>query len=431
MLIQRAYKTELDPNETQKRLFYQYAGALRFAYNWMLARREEYYKETGKMISGYDLTKEFRALKDTQFPWFRQFANKLEETAASNLDAAYDRFFKMRKDEIPRPKLRKPRRDGKPAGFPRFMSRKQGVHAFKFWTIKREWIQPDRIRFQRIGWVRLKERSYLPTPGRDVRIMSATISEKAGRWFVSVQVEEEIEDAASGNAIVGIDIGITVLATASDGRTWGNPKALDYYLKRLQNLGKQLSRRKKGSNRWQQTKRRIANLHYQIACIRSNAIHDMTTEILARAKSEGEPPCLIVIEDLQVRNMLQNNKLSKAIADASFAEIRRQLEYKAAWSGTEVLVVDKFFASSKICSSCGCKNTQLTLADRTFVCQNCGLEIDRDLSAALNLRRAGLEYVTLKTSGRKTDVEAETEAVSECTGKPVKRQAEKLSAVSA
>jgi len=395
MKIQRAYKTELDPNETQRKLFRGYSGAVRFAYNWMLARREAHYKETAEAISGYDLIKEFRALKDTEFPWFREYASRVEETAARALEAAYQRFFKMCKGELPRPKLRKPRKDGKPAGFPRFKSRNGKPISFKFWGLKPTDVQSNRIRFQRIGWVHLKEEGYLPQPREDLSVLCATVSVKAGRWFVSLQVEEEVDVRPTSPNVIGLDVGSRFLAVASDGRAWENPRALRRAQRKLKKLSRKLARQAKGSNRRRDTVARIGRLHYRIANIRKHAIHQVTSDVLDR-QQHNRTPAVICIEDLNVKGMTANHKLAMSIADASLAELHRQIVYKAEWLGVLVIKADRWYPSSKTCSACGAVNKDLQLGDSEFVCPACGFVIDRDLNAAVNLREYALQELASK-----------------------------------
>ena len=387
--IQRAYKTELDPNATQTRLFFQYSGAVRFAYNWMLARREAHYKETGETISGYALVKEFRAAKDTEFPWFRKYAARVEETAYRALDAAYDRFFRMCRGDLPKPKLRKPRKDGKPAGFPRFKSRKQGPTPFKFWGLKPEHIEPQRIRFQRIGWVRIKEKNYLPV---GAKTLSATVSYRAGRWYVSVQAEVAApKPTTKKGGVLGVDVGIRFLATASDGRQWKNPKALRKAQRKLRTISKKLSRQQKGSNGWQVTRLRLAKTHARIANIRTHALHQVSNELIASC------PSAVCIETLNVKGMASNRHLAMSVHDAGMGELHRQIRYKAAWHGVAVVEADQWYPSSKRCSECGTINRELVLGDTQFACLECGVVLDRDLNAANNLRSYSKQELASKT----------------------------------
>jgi putative transposase len=239
----------------------------------------------------------------------------------------------------------------------------------------------DAIQLPRLGRLRLKERAYLPTTAK---ILSATVSEQAGHWYVSVLVEQEHSRAVNRGPVVGVDLGVKTLATLSDGTVEPNPHHLRTALKKLKRLQRAVSRRQKGGRNRKKAVRRLATLHRRIAHQRTNTLHQFTSR-LAKTKS------VVVIEDLNVAGILKNHHLAQAIADVGWGEFRRQLTYKAAWYGCQVLVASRWEPSSKTCSGCGWVDEDLTLADRTFVCRNpkvrCGLVIDRDLNAAINLEK--------------------------------------------
>jgi putative transposase len=229
----------------------------------------------------------------------------------------------------------------------------------------------------------VQECDYLPI---GVKVLSATVSEHAGRWYVSVQVQLEVPapEAATGSSI-GVDLGIKMLATVSDGRTIANPKALRTRLKQLRRANRRLHRRKKGGQNRQKARRKVAKLHHRIACLRRDTLHKATSALIAKTKPNEQRPAVIVIEDLNVNGMLKNRKLSRAIADVGLYEFRRQLEYKAAWDGVQVHTVSRWYPSSKTCFSCQAVKPELGLDERVFVCEVCGYTADRDLNAALNL----------------------------------------------
>ncbi len=364
MKIFRAYKTELAPNNIQRTLFVQYCGVARFVFNWGLNDRIEWYKE-GESINFYEQKRRFNALKKVEYPWLEGTPYTITESAFANLDVAYQNFFRRVKQGIEK------------AGFPQFKSRKKGLGSFTVRGSLR--VQKDKVRMPNIGWVRLKERGYLPSSG--IKILCMTVSEGAGRWFVSMQVEQEIADPLPPtNKPLGIDVGIKSLAVISNGKIFNNPHALKWGEKKLACLQRELCRRKKGGRNREKTKIRIAKLHLKIANIRSHAIHQVSDYITAKTK-----PNIIAIEDLNVKGMVANHNLAKAVADVGFAELSRQIQYKAQWQGIDVITADRFFPSSKLCSACGEKKPYLKLSERTFVCSSCGNIIDRDLNAALNL----------------------------------------------
>ena len=371
----RAYKVELDPNNVQRTALLKHAGAARFAFNWGLARRKQEYEETGKSSNAIEQHRQLNALKPTEFPWMYEVSKCAMQEALRDLDKAYQNFFRRVKA-------------GEKPGFPKFKSRKSGVGSFRLTGAVR--VENSRIRLPRIGWLRLKEHGYIPTEG--IHILSATVTESAGRWFVSVQCKREIESTQAMGEPVGVDLGIKDLAMTSDGQRFENPKPLKKAQKRLRRLQRELARRKRGGKNREKTRRKIARIHHRIHNIRQDALHKATSAIVARTKPDSKRPSVIVIENLNVSGMLKNHYLAHAIADVGFNEFRRQLEYKAAWSGSQVYVADRFFPSSKTCHVCGTINDNLTLSDRVWTC-NCGTMLDRDLNAAINLKNLAVRVV--------------------------------------
>jgi len=401
MLILRAYKTELDPNNKQRAALICHAGASRFAYNWGLARRIQEYKETGKSSNAIEQHRQLNALKKTpEYAWCYTVSKCVFQVALRDLDKAYQNFFRRVKN------------GEEEVGFPKFKSRKRGIGSFRLTGAIR--VRTDRIRLPRIGWLRLKERGYIPT---DAHILSATVTEKAGRWFVSVQVREDIDVTPATGEAIGVDLGVKDMAVVSDGRRFENPKALRKAQRKLVRLQRELARRKRGGQNRKKTKAGIAKLHYKIANSRRDALHKATSAIVARAKPDSERPSVIAIEDLNVSGMLKNHHVARTISDVSFYEFRRQLEYKATWSGNQIYIVDRFFPSSKTCHVCGTINNDLTLSDRVWTC-DCGAVLDRDLNAAINLRNLAV---------RRVPPELEASALNAC-GEDVKPTAASLAA---
>lgn len=375
MKIQRGYKTELDLNDRQRTACLRHAGAARFAYNWGLQRKMDAYQAGQPIPTAIDLHRELNARKKTAWPWLYEVSKCAPQEALRDLDRAFAHFFR-------RVELQKQGQQNGPVGFPCFKSRKRGVGSFRLTGSIR--VFPDRIQLPRLGRLRLKERGYLPSSG--VKILSATVSERAGRWFVSLQVEEEIPDPPPAQgAPIGVDLGISTLATQSDGVTYANPRALTQAQQKLRRLQRQLARQQKGSRNREKTRRKIARLHYRIANIRRDALHQATSSIVAKTKPAAERPSVVVIEDLNVSGMLQNHHLARAIADVGLYEFGRQLHYKATWAGSEIVVADRWYPSSKRCSRCGTLKAELDLSERMYECACCGLVMDRDLNAARNL----------------------------------------------
>lgn len=376
MKVQRGFQTELNPNDIQRTLLLKNAGASRWAYNWGLHQKKQAMDAKTKIPNNIELHRRLNELKTTDIPWAYECSKCSFQEALRNLDKAFDNFFR-------KCKLKKQGKHKGKVGFPRFKSKKKGIGGFRLTgTIK---VMSDRIQLPRLGTIRLKERNYLPT---DAKILNASVRERAGRWYVAVQVEMEMsEPPVKPEAVVGVDLGIKTLATCSDSEVFENPKALGKNLKKLKRLGRLVSRKEKGSRNRRKAANRLAKFHKKVSDIRKDVLNKITTQ-LTKTKS------VVVIEDLNVSGMMKNRSLSRAISDVGFHELRRQLEYKGGWYGCQVVVADRFFPSSKTCCECGRIDTDLTLSDRVFACE-CGNEIDRDLNAAINLER----YCTVSSTG--------------------------------
>src|SRR6266702_5179011 len=385
MQVVRGYKTELDLNNEDRTACLKHAGAARYAYNWGLARSIEAYRTTGKRPTAIDLHKQLNALKPTDFPWLYEVSKCAMQEALRDLNTAYRNFFRrgaLKKQGLWRGKL----------GFPKMKKKSKAIGSFRLTgSIK---VFSAAVQLPRLGRLRLHEHDFIPT---DAKVLSATVSEQAGRWFVSIQVEEEREKPTpTATTPIGVDLGIKMLATCSDGMTFENPRALKHAQKRLRRLERQKSRRKKGGKNRKKTCRKLAKQHAHVANIRKDAAHKLTCYL-------SKNHALVAIEDLHVAGMLKNHKLAQAVSDSNFGEIRRQLEYKAEWRGVHLVTVNRFYPSSKTCSGCGWVNEALTLADRTFICQECGLVIDRDLNAAINVRMVAVSSIdTQNAYGQKS-----------------------------
>ncbi|HEV3028317.1 MAG TPA: RNA-guided endonuclease TnpB family protein, partial [Planctomycetota bacterium] len=369
MRLLRAFKTELDPNNAQRTLLLQHAGARRWAYNWGLRRKIEDYERIGKSPSAKALHRELNRLKKTDppeggVPWMYEVSKCAPQEALRDLDEAFVNFFRrVKKGEKP--------------GFPRFKSKKRGIGGFRLTgTIK---VFERHVQLPRLGRIRLKERGYLPFNDPAVHILSATVTEQAGRWFVSLQVEVEKEKVAPKETIGGVDLGIRALATLSNGEKFENPRTLAGAERKLKHLQRAVSRKKKGSKNRRKAVRKLARAHARVANLRENVLHEISAAI---AKRFG----IVGMEDLNAEGMGRNHCLAKALKDAAFGELRRQVKYKTAWSGGRVVLADRFYPSSKRCSQCKVLKEHLELSERIYRCDPCGLEIDRDLNAALNLK---------------------------------------------
>jgi len=363
MILNRAHRLELKPNNVQRTLFAKCAGVSRFAWNWALAERQCLYRErqgNERFTNAVEQHRRLNVLKRTDFPWMYEVSKCIPQEALRNLDNAYAIY-------------RKARKAGRKARLPKFKKKGRARDAFAFTTgaIRAEGAH---VILPRVGSVRVKEPAVF-----DGRILRATVSREADRWFVSFAVEQEVPDSPppTGSA-VGLDLGVSRMATLSDGRVFENPKPLQSRLRKLRRLAKELHRRRKGSNNREKTAGRLAKAYWHIGNIRRDALHKATTHL---AKNHGE----IVLEDLNVQGMVRNRHLARAISDIGFGEFRRQLEYKCRWYGSRLLVAPRFYPSTRRCSSCGRVKDEMPLSERTYECESCGLFLDRDLNAALNL----------------------------------------------
>lgn len=356
-----AHKIALDPNNVQATHFAKAAGTARFAYNWALAewqRQYEAWKQDNSLPkpSQAALRRQLNAIKREQFPWMLEVTKNAPQMAIIQLGEAFKNFFAGR------------------AKYPKF--RKKGVHDRFTLTNDQFDIDGCRIRIPNLGWVRMRES--LRFAGK---IMSATISRVADRWFVSIAVDTEDppKRKAENQGIVGVDLGVSALATLSTGEPpIPGPKPHKALLDRLRRLSRSLSRKQKGSRNRRKAKAKLARLHARIANIRQDALHKLTTDLTRRFHTIG-------IEDLNVRGMVRNRHLARSIADMGFFEFRRQLEYKAAMRGGQVVIADRWFPSSKTCSACGSVQQDMPLSVRQWICPGCGACHDRDLNAARNL----------------------------------------------
>lgn len=369
MKISKAYKTELKPNNKQKTLLRKSAGTSRFTYNWGLSESERNYQETGKRLSPMELHRSLNKLKKTVFPWMYEVSKCAPQEALRDLDKAYNNFFIDLKKKKENPKYRMK------FNLPIYKSKKKSKKSFRLTgSIK---VENNHIKLPRIGKVRLKERGYIP---KDKHILSATCSERAGRWFVSVSVEEEIEQVKKETIEKdGVDLGINRFAAISDRTFIESHRTYKKFERMLRIANKKLSRREYGSARWFKVKKEIAKLHKKVADIRLDFLHKLTT-VLAKTKST------ITIEDLNIKGLMKTN-ISKSLQDAALGMFRVLLTYKCIWYGTELIIADRFYPSSKLCSNCNWYNPYLKRKDRIFKCLQCHLKIDRDLNAAINLQK--------------------------------------------
>lgn len=381
--MKRAYKIEINPTDEQKCKIHRTIGVSRFVYNFYIARNKEVYEKEGKFVSGMDFSKWLNneyIPNNQEMKWIKEVSSKSTKQAIMNADKAFRDFFKKAK------------------GFPRFKKKKnQDVKAYFPKNNKTDWtLERHRVKIPTLGWVRLKEFGYIPI---NSIVKSGTISQKSDRYYVSILVEEDDKKVyKSTNEGLGIDLGIKEFAVCSDGIKFKNinktstVKKVEKKLKREQ---RKLSRKyeslkirnkkEKGGNVTSQNIQKqivkVQKLHQRLTNIRTDYINKTVFSIIK------QKPSYITIEDLNIKGMMKNKHLSKAIASQKFFEFKTKLMSKCKENNIELRIVDRFYPSSKTCSQCGKIKKDLKLSDRIYKC-DCGLTIDRDLNASINLKNA-------------------------------------------
>lgn len=352
-----SFKTELELNNKQRTLMAQHAGCARFAWNWGVALTKEVLDHNAanpdskrKFPSAIDLHKQFVAEVKPEHQWLYNSSKCAPQQALRDLRVAWDRCF---------------RKTSKP---PKFKKKGQKDGFYLEGNIK---VESNQIKLPVIGWVRTYET--LPTGS----VKNVRITRKADRWFVAFKIDHTPPVPTKTRDCIGVDLGVKSLATCSDGTVFPNVRAYRRLKRKLGRLQRSLCRKQKGSNNRQKAQKALARLHFRISCIRKDAIHKLTSWLTKNHST-------VVIEDLNVSGMLRNHRLANAIADSGLYECRRQLEYKSELYGTQLIIADRWYPSSQLCSECG-HQQKMPLKERTFNCQKCGASKDRDLNAALNL----------------------------------------------
>lgn len=376
-IIEKAYVFRLYPNNTQAELINKTIGCARFIYNYFLDKRIATYRDTSESLSYKKCSALLTQLKrDADHLWLQEVDKFALQNSLRDLSTAYTNFFR---------ELAK----GNNPGFPKFKSKRGSKQSYRT-NFTNDNIEIDinscRIKLPKLKWVKFrKSKKLLELPGE---IINATISKSpSDKYFVSVVFKTEVQELPENNNYVGYDLGLTTYAIGSNGDIIQNPRYLERELKKLAKLQRQLSRKTKGSKNYEKQRIKVAKQHERIANMRYDFLHQQSTRIVR----ENQVICL---EDLQVKSMVKNKRLAKTISDAAWGMFRKMISYKAYWYGRIVVIIDKFYPSSKLCNVCSELNPMLTLNMREWQCPKCSTIHNRDKNASLNILAEGLRLLT-------------------------------------
>ena len=362
-IVDKAYSFRIIPNKKQEDLINKNIGCARFVFNHFLAQSKD-----DKYLSYSKFAKQLPQLKK-EYNLLREVDSISLQQSLKDLDKAFKRFFKSL------------------SGFPKFKAKKNNRQSYRTQYFKRSngtesiEIKDDKIKLPKLGWLKYRKSRVVTGKIQNVTIRKS----KAGKYYISVCVREEVEELPQIDKAIGIDLGLKDFLITSNGDRESNPRTLSKYENKIAKLNKKLAKKEQGSNNWYKVKYKLSKVHKKVSNIRKDFLHKLSTKLICENQT-------IVVESLKVKNMLQNSRLSKSISDVSWSKFVDYLTYKAEWYGRELIKIDTFFPSSQLCNECGYQNKEVKdLSIRQWECPECHLIHDRDINASKNILQQGLQ----------------------------------------
>lgn len=361
MIVNRTYKVRIYPNKEQEKSLNMIIGSCRYVYNYYLQKKKEYYIENKKTLSYLKISKDL-----TQFRYSIDWLSNIQITplqqSIRRLDVSYNRFFR------------------KQSKFPRFKSKRDINQSFQK---PKDWrIIDNKIQIQKDLVIK-----FMGNIDKNAKLGTLVILKKSsGKWFASITAKIEHKQAEKFTVPIGIDVGITTLATLSNGKKYKNIKPQESLQRKLRITQRILAKKKIGSKRREIARKKVAVIYEKIRNVRENYLHQVSHDIVSKNHA------IIAVEDLNVNGMIKNRHLSRSLSDVSFREFLRQIEYKQKWNGGEFIKIDRFFPSSKTCSFCNFIVDTLPLSVRKWNCPKCSKTHDRDINASINILKQAVSY---------------------------------------
>lgn len=380
----KGIKIRLYLNNEQEQRINSLLGSYRFVFNQCLAYKKQRYETNKQNTSLSDLSHFFHQDLRNEYDWLKEHNTKVVGQSIINLEQAYKNFFKLHK------------------GFPKYKT-KRDLQKVRFprQAVSHKTFNEDLSRLNLTTTIKNlkfecsdRDKNYLYKNKQKIKSVTITKT-KSNKYFASILIDGDLLRTINkpNNTSIGIDLGIKSLITFSDGQSIDNPKWIKTNEKQLKKIQKQLSKKVIGSNNRNKVRLKLARLHEKIKNQKQDFLHNITTKIITENQ-------IIILEDLNVSGMLKNHKLAKSVQELGLHELRRQLEYKSLWYGRELIFVNRWYPSSKTCCECGWKNDKLTLRNREFKCEDCGIVIDRDLNASINIKNEGIRILKEKIGQR-------------------------------